>query len=47
MQQLFADELRLSRRLYLHEWHTRPLVTKLCDKLARLRTPLQYCRGME
>jgi cardiolipin synthase A/B len=41
MQQLFADELRHARRLYLHEWQTRPLMTKRCDQLARLRTPLQ------
>ena len=40
LQQLFADYLRQARPVHLHDWQTRPLMTKRCDKLARLTTPL-------
>jgi len=41
MEMIFADYLRHARPVRLHEWRTRPLITKLFDNLARLTSALQ------
>jgi cardiolipin synthase len=41
LQQLFAEYLGHARAINLGEWQTRPLMTKLCDNLARLTAALQ------
>ena len=41
MEMIFADYLRHARPVGLHEWRTRPLITKLFDNLARLTSALQ------